>query len=140
MDYDKQSEKLKIKVQKFFNSEAFAVIGASNDRSKYGNKVVRCYLQHQKVVYPVNPNESTIEGLMCINNIDNLPDTVNSISIITPPKITEKIVEQAIVKGIKNIWIQPGADNINSVLMCENNNINLIYGGPCILVTLGFSE
>jgi predicted CoA-binding protein len=133
-------DNLENKIQKFFESPAFGVVGASIDRNKYGNKVVRCYLQHNKIVYPINPHESTIEGLTCIKTLDTLPVMVKSISIITNPSITEKVVEQAIMQGIQNIWMQPGSDNITSVLICENNAINVINGGPCILVTLGFKE
>lgn len=128
------------KIKQFFNSPAFAVIGASVDRTKYGNKVLRCYLQHQKKVYPVNPKEKSIEGLACINQIASLPDDVKSISIITPPAITEKIVDEAIKKGIENIWMQPGAESQLAIEKCEKSNVNVIAGGACILVVLGFNN
>ncbi|PJE10431.1 CoA-binding protein [Legionella sp.] len=127
-------------IERFFTSSAYAVIGASTNREKFGNKVLRCYLQHYKTVYPVNPKEGFIEGLVCINNIVDLPETVASISIITPPAITEKVVEQAIKKGIKNIWIQPGAESDTAIQNCLKNHVNVIAKGPCILVELGFVE
>ncbi|KTD33697.1 CoA-binding protein [Legionella nautarum] len=127
-------------IERFFTSSAYAVIGASTNREKFGNKVLRCYLQHYKTVYPVNPTEGFIEGLACINNIADLPETVASISIITPPIITEKVVEQAIKKGIKNIWIQPGAESETAIDNCVRNHVNVIAKGPCILVELGFVE
>ena len=136
----KELDELDKQIKLFFNSEAFGVIGASANRDKYGNKVVRCYLQHQKKIYPVHANEKIIEGLNCISKLDELPEQVESISIITPPKVTEKIVKQAIAKGIKNIWMQPGAEDPNAVLECKKNNINIISGGPCMLVTLGYKE
>jgi predicted CoA-binding protein len=127
-------------IELFFTSSAYAVIGASTNREKFGNKVLRCYLQHYKRVYPVHPTEGFIEGLVCINNIADLPETVASISIITPPIITEKVVEQAIKKGIKNIWMQPGAESETSIENCLKNHVNVIAKGPCILVELGFVE
>ncbi|KTC87536.1 CoA-binding protein [Legionella drozanskii] len=127
-------------IERFFTSSAYAVIGASTNREKFGNKVLRCYLQHYKTVYPVNPKEGFIEGLVCINNIVDLPETVASISIITPPAITEKVVEQAIKKGIKNIWMQPGAESDTAIQNCLKNHVNVIAKGPCILVELGFVE
>jgi len=122
----------------FFSSPAFAVVGASNDRNKIGNQVLRCYLQKKKKVYPVNPHEKTIEGLPCINKISNLPNTVKSISVITPPAETEKIVEEAIAKGIKNIWMQPGAESASAIQKCVDHNINVIDNGICILKEFGF--
>ena len=121
----------------FFASAAYAVVGASTNRDKYGNRVLRCYIQHKFKVYPVNPNETVIEGIPCIQRIADLPDDVDSISVITPPLITEQIVDQAITKKIKNIWMQPGAESAEAIEKCKEHGINVIAGGPCILVRLG---
>lgn len=129
-----------IDIQKFLSSKAFAVVGASSNRHKFGNKVLRCYLQNKLTVYPVHPNEKILEGIPCISSINELPKEVESISIVTPPAITEKIVEQAILKGIKNIWMQPGAESGLAILTCKKHKINCIAEGPCILVTLNFKE
>ena len=131
---------LETAIAQFFASSAFGVVGASNNRQKYGNKVLRVYLQHQKKVYPVNPHEAVIEGLNAVPRIFELPPEVKSISIITPPQITQKIVLEAISHGIKNIWMQPGAENDEAISQCKDQAINVIAGGPCILVTLGFRE
>jgi predicted CoA-binding protein len=128
-------------IEQFLLSKAFGVVGVSKDRNKYGNKVLRCYLQQHKVVYPVHPTEENIENIRCLSKITDLPSEVESLSIITPPPITEKIVEQAIAaKHIKNIWMQPGAENIKAVEACKEHKVNIIYGGPCLLVMLGYHE
>ena len=82
-------------IELFLAQPAYAVIGASRDRSKYGNKVLRCYQQNGRTVYPVNPNADEIEGLACSPDLASLPDQVKAASIITPPEVTERIVEQA---------------------------------------------
>ena len=128
----------KNQIDLFMQSPAFAVVGASSNRVKYGNKVLRCYLQNGKTVYPVNPREEFIEGIPVYPSVKDLPSDVHSISIITPPAITEVVVNEAIKKGIKNIWIQPGAESDRSVKKCIVHDINIISGGPCILVTMGF--
>lgn len=129
-------------IKQFFTSTAFGVVGASRDRNKYGNKVVRCYMQHKKIVYPINAKEQTMEGLICLKSIEELPSQAISISIVTPPAVTEQIIDQIILKKqhIKNIWMQPGADSVLAIKKCIENNINIIAGGPCILVVLGFKE
>jgi predicted CoA-binding protein len=127
-------------IQKFLASKAFAVAGASPNRHKFGNKVLRCYIQNGKKVYPIHLKENTIEGLSCIKTILELPDEVESLSIVTPPPITEQIVEQALQKGIKHIWMQPGAESGIAILNCKRHHINLIANGPCILLTLNFKE
>ena len=127
-------------IKLFLQSPAFAVVGASSDRAKYGNKVLRCYLQQGKTVYPVNPKDESIEGLPSVPSVRDLPDDVKSISIITPPAITEQIVLDAIKKGINNIWMQPGAESDKAIQNCVDHKINIIAGGPCILVILGYKE
>lgn len=127
-------------IKKFLSAKAFAVAGVSSNRTKFGNKVLRCYLQHGKKVYPVNPHEESIEGIACFSSIKDLPADVESLSIITPPPITEKIVEEAINKGIKNIWMQPGAESEIAIMNCKRHQVNIIANGPCILTELGFTE
>lgn len=128
------------KIMQFFTSPAYAVVGASADRKKFGNKVLRCYLQNNKKVYPVNPHESVIEGLRCISEVANLPPTVKSISIVTPPHITENIVDQAIKKGIQNIWMQPGAESVLAIQKCKDHKVNVIADGSCVLKELRFQD
>lgn len=124
----------------FLRSPQFGVVGASSNRDKYGNKVLRCYLQHGYIAIPVNPNEKMIENIPCAASVNDLPDAVKSISIITPPPITEKIVQAAIAKGIENIWMQPGAESDSAIQACEAHHINVIAHGSCLLVVLGFID
>ncbi|NIQ97701.1 MAG: CoA-binding protein, partial [Desulfuromonadales bacterium] len=99
------------RITTFLSSPAFGVVGASSDRNKYGNKVLRCYLQNIRTAIPVNPKASTIEGVEAAASVAELPESVHSISIITPPAVTQHVVKEAITKGIKNIWMQPGAES-----------------------------
>lgn len=123
-------------IDRFFKSESYAVVGASNNTQKFGNKILRCYMQHGKKVIPVNPYNSYIEDLAVVHDILDLPPKVKSISIVTPPLETEKIVEKAIAKGIENIWMQPGSESDKAILRCLENKINVIAKGPCILLEI----
>jgi len=127
-------------IRQFFSSHAYAVVGASSDRDKFGNKVLRCYLQHNLKVYPVNPHEKVIEGLACVKRLADLPKSVKSISVITQPVVTETIVEDAINKGIQNIWMQPGAQSEAAIENAKQHKINLIADGTCILEELNFHD
>ena len=127
-------------IQQFLSSPAFGVIGASTNREKYGNKVLRCYLQNGKTAIPVNPNEAAIEGASCAASISDLPPEVVSISMITPPAVTAKLVPLAIAKGIQNIWMQPGAEHPEAVALCRERGINVIADGSCLLVVMGYHE
>ncbi len=127
-------------LEQFLLSPVFAVIGASTNRDKYGNKVLRCYQQNDRPVIPVNPKEKQIEGINCVASVADLPTEIESISVITPPEITEKIVKQAAAKGIKNIWMQPGAESPAAVKYCAGQGINIIADGSCLLVVLRYHE
>lgn len=124
----------------FFASDTFGVAGASANRDKYGNKVLRVYQQHGLKAIPINPREKEIEGIPCVASILELPDSVKSLSVITPPEVTEQVVEMAIRKGITNIWMQPGAESTVAIEKCRMHNINVIADGSCILVKLGYRD
>ncbi len=127
-------------ISQFLVSPAFGVVGASTNRQKYGNKVLRCYLQNGKRAIPVNPNEAEIEGVSCAATISDLPPDALSISMITPPAVTAQLVPIALEKGIKNIWMQPGAEHPDAVALCRAQGINVIADGSCVLVVLGYHE
>ena len=90
---------------------AVAVVGASNDRSKFGNKAVRAYLQQSYDVYPVNPNEETIEGLTCYASVLDVPAELDRITVYLPPAAGVKILDEIAAKGAKEVWFNPGADS-----------------------------
>lgn len=128
------------RIEKFLESPAFGVAGASTDRNKYGNKVLRCYLQNDRKVIPVNPKADEIEGVTCVDSVKSLPAEVKSLSIVTPPQITEKVVEEAVQKGMENVWMQPGSQSDEAVRLCRDNDVNVIADGSCILVVLGYED
>lgn len=127
-------------IDDFLVGKVFAVVGASTDREKYGNKVLRCYLQNDLVAWPVNPHDEEIEGVPCYPDLASLPESVHGVSIITPPAVTLGIVEQAAEAGIKRIWMQPGAESSDAIARAEELGLSVIAGGPCLLVALGFRD
>lgn len=127
-------------IKQFLASPAFGVVGASANRHKFGNKVLRCYQQHGKTVIPVNPAEPEIEGIPCVAAISDLPPDALSISMITPPAVTAQLVPLAIEQGIKNIWMQPGAEHPEAVALCRERGINVIADGSCLLVVMGYHD
>ncbi len=128
------------RVDRFLDGAPHAVVGASRDRSKYGNKVLRSYLQNDRPVFAVNPNAANVEGLESYPNLASLPQAVHGISVITPPEITETIVEEAAALGIENIWMQPGAESDKAIERAESLGMNVVANGPCALVVLGYRE
>jgi len=135
-----ETNDLQGRIDAFLAGTPFAVVGASRDRGKYGNKVLRTYMQQGMEVFPVNPTAAEIEGLTASPDLASLPARVHGVSIITPPPITERIIEEAGRLGIKHVWMQPGAESKRAVERALALGMNVIAGDACILVTLGFRD
>lgn len=125
-------------IDQFLSAPSFAVAGASEVTYKFGFKCFQCLIQNGRKAYPVNPNVTSVLGEKAFPDLASLPEKVESVSIITPPAVTEQIVADAIACGVKNIWMQPGADSPQAVKAAQDAGINVIYGGPCLLVVLGY--
>mmetsp|Transcript_15532 Transcript_15532/g.14064 ORF Transcript_15532/g.14064 Transcript_15532/m.14064 type:complete len:155 (+) Transcript_15532:19-483(+) len=151
-----------ISINNFLKCKVFLVIGASIDRNKFGNKVVRCYQQFNLPVIPINKRETKIEGLNCLdsistyqsiisdtnyNNINNYPIEKDiskiGISIITPPGVTSLLLDEALNLGYKHIFLQPGTYDNNLLKSIELDSkwstMNIIFNS-CILVELGYEH
>lgn len=128
------------KIETYLAGKRFAVVGASTDRSKYGNKVLRCYKQNKIEVVPINPTASEVEGLTAYADLASAPGKFDGVSIITPPLVTERVVNEALRLGIRNIWMQPGAESDAAIEAAEAAGTNVIAHGPCILVSLRYRD
>lgn len=121
-------------IESFVAGRNFAVVGASTNREKFGNKVLRHYMDRGMTVYPINPKASEVEGLVAYASLSDLPEPVHGVSIITPPSVTEKVVAEAAELGIPHIWMQPGAESAAAIDLCNEKGLSVIAGGPCFLV------
>eukprot|EP00127_Corallochytrium_limacisporum_P003391 Clim_evm19s149 gene=Clim_evmTU19s149 len=123
-------------MSRFLAADMFAVVGASTDRSKYGNKVLRHYVENGRKVVPINHKEPQVEGLDAKKSLSELNEPAKySVSIITPPAVTEKVIDEALGLGITNLWCQPGSENAEAIQKAKDRGANVISGGPCVLVT-----
>ncbi len=128
---------LRAQIDQFLQSPAYAVVGASEDPRKYGHKVFAAYLRHGRTAYPVHPTAAAILGRTAYPSLAALPERVEAVSIITPPAITERVVEEAIAAGVRRVWMQPGAESPRAVERARSAGLSVISGGPCLLVELG---
>lgn len=126
------------RVAAFLDGDVYAVVGASADRSKYGNRVLRTYMQNARTVYPVNPRGGEIEGLASSRSLAEVPATIHGVSIITPPSVTERVIEEIIGLGIEHVWMQPGAESLAAIGRAADAGLNVLAGGVCLLVVLGY--
>jgi predicted CoA-binding protein len=127
-------------IEQFLSGRVFAVAGASTDRSKYGNKVLRSYQQAGRKVFGIHPRETSIEGAPSFARLSELPEKIDGLSIVTPPAVTERLVEEAAAAGVKRLWMQPGAESPAAIARAAELGLDVIAGGPCVLVALRFQE
>jgi uncharacterized protein len=88
-----------------------AVIGASSDRTKFGNKAVRAFVHQGYTVVPIHPREATVEGLPAYPSILDVPGPVDMVSMYLPPAIGEQVLDEIARKGVRDVWLNPGADS-----------------------------
>ena len=112
-----------------------AIIGASNQRDKFGNKAVRAYLQQGFTVYPVNPKEARIEGLPVFRSILDIPGTVDRASFYVPPAVGLKIIEEMAKKGVREVYLNPGSDSPELIERSRSLGIEPIVA--CSILAVG---
>ena len=127
-------------IEDFLQSGPWAVVGASTDRAKYGNKVLRAYFQSGREAYPINPKADEVEGHRAYASLRDLPEVPRGISVITPPAVTEKVVEEAADLGVSFVWMQPGAESPAAVEKAREKGMEVVADGSCMLVVAGYRE
>ena len=117
----------KEKIDQFFACKKFAVIGVSDDKRKFGGTIYKEMIKAGYDVLPVNPNLEEFAGEKCYPSVNNLPDDIDAVVIVTKPKHSLNIVKDAEKKGIKHIWLQQGAEDNETIGFAEENGMNIIY-------------
>lgn len=120
----------------FLACRRFAVVGASNDPAKFGGRVLAAYRRHGRVAFAVNPRERLLQGEPCYPSLAALPERVEAISIVTPPAVTERIVDEAADAGVRFAWMQPGAESAKAIATAKARGLVVIAGGPCLLIEI----
>jgi uncharacterized protein len=116
-------------------SKVVAVIGASNDRHKFGNRAVRAFKQQGYTVVPINPHESEVEGLKAYASVLEVPGTIDMASMYVPPETGEKIIDDIARKGIPEVWFNPGAESDALIARARELHIQPIVA--CSVVAIG---
>ena len=109
-----------------------AIVGASNDRSKFGNRIYLTLREAGYQVYAVNPREDVIEGDPAYTSVADLPVTPTVVDMVIPPRFALSTVQQAKEKGVKAIWFQPGSEDPEAIQWAKDNGLDVVES--CILV------
>ena len=112
-----------------------AILGASNDRTKFGNKAVRAFARAGYRVYPVNPKEAHIEGLPAFRSIGEVPLRPGKISVYLPPPVLLKVLSDAAAKGCDELWLNPGTTSPEVLAEAERLGLKVIQA--CSILAVG---
>ena len=116
-------------------AKVVAVIGASNDRSKFGNRAVRAYRLQGHTVIPINPHENEVEGLKAYKSVLDVPGTIDMASFYVPPEVGEQVIKEVARKGIAEVWLNPGAESDRLIEQAQALHIEPIIA--CSIVAIG---
>jgi predicted CoA-binding protein len=115
-----------------------AILGASADRSKFGNKSVRAHQQQGFTVYPVNPKADVIEGLAAYKSLADIPaGKLDRISVYLPPQVGMSVLPEIEARGCDELWLNPGSDSDELVAAAREKGLNVIQA--CSIVDVGVS-
>ena len=112
-----------------------AVVGASNNRAKFGNKAVRAFLAEGHQVIPINPHESEVEGLKAYRSVLDVPGTIDMATVYVQPGVTLRLLDEFEKKGIAEVWVNPGAESDEVVTDARRRGLNAIFA--CSIVGIG---
>lgn len=115
---------------------SIAIIGASADRAKFGNKAVRAYAQLGYTVYPVHPKAESIEGHKVYKSISEIPvSSLDRVSLYVPPSVGLGLIDEIAEKRVSEVWLNPGAESEELILKGEKLGLNMI--SACSLAAIG---
>jgi predicted CoA-binding protein len=112
-----------------------AVLGASSAPHKFGYKAVRAYLRQGWIVYPVNPNETTIEGLTVYPSLAAIPGPIDRVSVYLPPAVGETVLEEIKRAAPKELFLNPGSESDALIARAESLGLEPILA--CSIVDIG---
>ena len=116
-----------------------AILGASTDRSKFGNKAVRAFVARGFHVYPVNPKATDIEGLQAYPSLAAIPSglKLDRISVYLPPAVGLAVLPEIVARGCDELWLNPGSESDELVAAAEKEGLNVVQA--CSIVAVGMS-
>ena len=110
-----------------------AVVGATDNPSKYGYVIYRDLKRKGFKVYPLNPHRSSVDGDPTFSSLDGLPEPPVIVNFVVPPEVTARILKRCLELGLTNVWLQPGAESPENLRFLQHNGFNYL-AHACIMV------
>jgi hypothetical protein len=124
---------LKQAIEQFFQSKNIAVVGMSTKSAKFGNLAFKELSKKNYNLYPIHYKAKKIDGAQCYTNFNDTKEKIDGVLISVQPTETKNVVKSALEAGIKNVWLQQGAQSDSAIQLCKDNGINVVYN-ECILM------
>jgi uncharacterized protein len=118
-------------------AKTVAVVGASHDRAKYGNKALRAFRAEGHTVIPINPNESQVEGLKTYASVLDVPGPIDMATVYVQPDIAMRLLDEFEKKEIPEVWINPGAETDEMIATARKRKTKVIFA--CSIIGVGRS-
>jgi predicted CoA-binding protein len=112
-----------------------AVIGASNDRHKFGNKALRAFRARGYTVVPINPNAREVEGERAYASVLDYPGDLDEATVYVGPSVGARVMEDIARKGIRVVWLNPGADE--PAVVARARDLGLTPRIACSILAIG---
>lgn len=116
-------------------SKTVAVVGASSDRHKFGNKALRAFKAEGYRVIPINPNAREVEGMATYASVLDVPERIDMVTVYVQPDVGLRLLPEFEQKQIGEIWINPGADSAELLTEARRRKLNVI--AACSIVGIG---
>ncbi len=119
------------------SERSVAIIGASSDRSKFGNKAVRAFKAAGWRVFPIHPSETSVEGISVFPSVTDVPEAVEIATLYVAPPIGRKLLPDLVRKGVREVWVNPGAGD--AALLAEAGRLGMKHRSLCSIIEVGRS-
>jgi predicted CoA-binding protein len=118
-------------------AKVVAVVGASSNRGKFGNKALRAFRDQGYTVLAINPNEAEVEGLKAYRSVLDVPHAIDMATVYVPPDVGQTLLEEFEKKQIAEIWVNPGAESDELLAEAKRRKLNIITA--CSIIAIGRS-
>lgn len=117
-------------------SPTIAIVGASTDRAKFGNKAVRAYQRQGYQVFPIHPRAEAIESIPAFSSVRDLPvDQLDRVSVYLPTEVALSVLDDLTSKTIGEVHFNPGADDPRVLAKARELGLNVVTG--CSILAVG---
>ena len=124
---------MKQAISHFLQCKNIAIFGMSSNGAKFGNLAYKELSKKDYQLFPIHPEAKKIDGSKCYKTLDEIEEKIDGVFISIPPLKANKVIHLAHEKGIKNVWLQQGAQSETAIQYCIDNEINLVHD-ECILM------